>query len=149
MVKRFQTNPSELHLNAVKRIMKYVSSMCEFGLWYSFDSNNYLVGYNDADWAGSLDDRKSTSGGCFYLGNNLVRWKKALEDPMRKAREESLRKGYLTLKKAKLLSQMPTKIPTPLASDSDSEEGSQADESNHSTTPSSSLVSSDHQNSER
>ena len=33
-----------------------------------------LVGYCDADWAGSADDRKSTSGGCFYLGNNLVSW---------------------------------------------------------------------------
>ena len=38
------------------------------------DSNACLVGYSNADWAGSVDDRKSTSGGCFYLGNNLVSW---------------------------------------------------------------------------
>nr|XP_023918602.1 uncharacterized protein LOC112030148 [Quercus suber] len=37
-------------------------------------SNACLAGYSDADWAGSVDDRKSTSGGCFYLGNNLVSW---------------------------------------------------------------------------
>ena len=38
----------------------------------SKDSNAYLAGYSDADWAGNVDDRKSTSGGYFYLGNNLV-----------------------------------------------------------------------------
>ena len=36
--------------------------------------NACLARYSDADWAGSVDDRKSTSGGCLYLGNNLVLW---------------------------------------------------------------------------
>ena len=43
-------------------------------IWYSRDSNDCLAGYLDADWARSADYRKSTSGGCFYLGNNLVSW---------------------------------------------------------------------------
>ena len=43
-------------------------------MWYSKDSNACLAGYSDADWAASMDDRKSTSGGYFYLGNNLVSW---------------------------------------------------------------------------
>ena len=43
-------------------------------MWYSKDSNACLAGYSDANWAGSVDDRKSTLGGCFYLGNNLVSW---------------------------------------------------------------------------
>ena len=55
-------------------IVKYVNGTPNYGLWYSKDSNACLVGYSDADWAGSVDDRKSTSGGCFYLGNNLVSW---------------------------------------------------------------------------
>ena len=38
------------------------------------DSNVSLTGFSDADWAGNADDRKNTSGGCFYLGNNLVSW---------------------------------------------------------------------------
>ena len=46
----------------------------EFGVWYSKDTNDVLVGYSDADWAGNADDRKSTLGGCFYVGNNLVSW---------------------------------------------------------------------------
>ena len=43
-------------------------------MWYLKDSNACLAGYSDADWAGSVDDRKSTLRGCFYLGNNLVSW---------------------------------------------------------------------------
>ena len=43
-------------------------------MWYSKDSNACLVGYSDADWVGSVDDRESTSGGCLYLGKNLVSW---------------------------------------------------------------------------
>ena len=43
-------------------------------MWYSKDSNACPAGYSDADWAGSVDNIKSISSGCFYLGNNLVSW---------------------------------------------------------------------------
>ncbi|KAI5320937.1 hypothetical protein L3X38_040645 [Prunus dulcis] len=71
---RFQSDPKESHLFAVKRIIKYVSGTVEFRLWYTYDTCVNLVGYSDADWAGCSDDRKSTSGGVFYVGNNLVAW---------------------------------------------------------------------------
>ncbi|CAL8988995.1 unnamed protein product [Prunus brigantina] len=71
---RFQSDPKESHLFAVKRIIKYVSGTIEFGLWYTYDTSVNLIGYSDADWAGCSDDRKSTSGGVFYVGNNLVAW---------------------------------------------------------------------------
>ena len=71
---RYQANPKESHLVAVKRILRYVGGTTSLGLHYSFDTNTNLVGYSDSDWAGNTDDRKSTSGGCFYLGNNLVSW---------------------------------------------------------------------------
>ncbi|XP_035541655.1 secreted RxLR effector protein 161-like [Juglans regia] len=45
-----------------------------FSVGYSRDSNTELVSYSDADWAGNADDRKSTSGGYFYVGTNLVAW---------------------------------------------------------------------------
>jgi hypothetical protein len=57
---QFQANPKESHLTAVERIIRYV--------------NLVVIGYFDADWAGNADDRKSTSEGCFYVGNNLVVW---------------------------------------------------------------------------
>ncbi|GAA0153068.1 transmembrane signal receptor [Lithospermum erythrorhizon] len=71
---RFQAAPKESHLNLVKRIIKYVQGTLNHGLLYTFDTDNSLVGYCDTDWAGNAEDRKSTSGGCFFLGNNLVSW---------------------------------------------------------------------------
>ena len=56
----------------LKRIIKYVKSTANSGVWYSKDTNDVLVGYFDADQADNADDRKSTSGGYFYMGNNLV-----------------------------------------------------------------------------
>ena len=64
----------ESHIIAIKRIIRYVNGTLEFGLWYSRDTNVNLASFSDADWAGNADDRKSTNGGCFYLGNNLVSW---------------------------------------------------------------------------
>ena len=71
---RYQADPKVSHLNQVKRIIKYVHGTCDYGMLYTHGSNPVLTGYCDADWAGSADDRKSTSGGCFFLGNNLISW---------------------------------------------------------------------------
>ena len=61
-------------MNAVKRIIKYVGGTCDYGLFYSKESNLSLAGFSNSDWAGNADDRKSTTGGCFYVGANLVAW---------------------------------------------------------------------------
>jgi hypothetical protein len=71
---RFQANPKESHLTAVKRIIRYVNDTLPYGIWYSRETNLVVAGYSDADWAGNANDRKSTSGGCFFVGNNLVTW---------------------------------------------------------------------------
>jgi hypothetical protein len=59
---------------AVKRIFRYLKSIEEFGLWYP--KGNYLscISYIDAYWVGCIDDRISTSGESFYLGECLVSW---------------------------------------------------------------------------
>ena len=71
---RYQANPKESHMIALKRIIKYVKTTTDFGVWYNKDTNDVLAGYFDADWARNADDRKSTSRGCFYVSNNLVSW---------------------------------------------------------------------------
>ena len=61
-------------MNVVKRIIKYVSGTCDYRLFYSKKSNLSLVGFSDLDWVGNADNKKSTIGGCFYVGANLVAW---------------------------------------------------------------------------
>ena len=72
MCARYQANPKKSHMIALKRIIKYVKTTVDFGVWYNKDTNDVLVGYSDANWARNADDRKSILGGCFYVGNNLV-----------------------------------------------------------------------------
>ncbi|XP_040367371.1 secreted RxLR effector protein 161-like [Rosa chinensis] len=71
---RFQANPKESHLEAVKRIIRYVAGTVNCDIFYTFDTNVEIAGYSDVDWGGNLQDIKSTSGGCFFIGNNLVAW---------------------------------------------------------------------------
>lgn len=71
---RYQAKPRESHLEANKQIIRYVKATANLGIYYSKGSNGNLVGYCDANWAESVDDRKSTSGGCFFFGNSLVAW---------------------------------------------------------------------------
>ncbi|XP_059451093.1 uncharacterized mitochondrial protein AtMg00240-like [Corylus avellana] len=68
----FQVNSKESHLTAVKRVIHYVNGTVNYGIWYFRSTNLNLEGYSDADWAGCADDRKSASGGCFYVGTNLM-----------------------------------------------------------------------------
>ena len=62
---RYQANPKESHTTALKRIIKYIKTIAEFGVWYSKDTSDVLAGYSDADWAGNANDRKSTLRDCF------------------------------------------------------------------------------------
>ncbi|KAA0042297.1 gag-pol polyprotein [Cucumis melo var. makuwa] len=56
---RYQEDPRITHLEAVKRILKYVHGTSDFGMMYSYDTTPTIVGYCDADWAGSTDDPKT------------------------------------------------------------------------------------------
>ncbi|KAG2404657.1 Retrovirus-related Pol polyprotein from transposon RE1 Retro element 1 [Vigna angularis] len=71
---RYQANPKESHLIAVKRILKYLKGTTSFGLWYPSDASLSLIGYSDADYGSCKIDRKSTSGTCHFLGCSLVSW---------------------------------------------------------------------------
>jgi len=74
MCARFQAAPRECHLTAVKRILRYLKYSPNIGLWYPKGAHFDLVGFSDSDYAGCKVDRKSTSGGCQFLGRSLVSW---------------------------------------------------------------------------
>lgn len=74
IVGRFQENRKETHLQAVKRIFKYLQGTQNYGLWYPRGTDLTLHAYTYANWAGSVDDIKSTSGGTFFIGPRLVSW---------------------------------------------------------------------------
>ncbi|WVZ89710.1 hypothetical protein U9M48_036077 [Paspalum notatum var. saurae] len=71
---RYQASPRTSHLQAVKRIFRYLKFTPELGLWYSSGSSLSLRGFSDADNASCRIDCKSTSGTCQLLGTSLVSW---------------------------------------------------------------------------
>jgi hypothetical protein len=71
-----------IHLRAVKRILRYLVHTPKFGLWYPKGSTFDLIGYSDADWAVCKIDRKSTSGTCQFLGRSLVSWASKCDTPV-------------------------------------------------------------------
>nr|GEU72247.1 hypothetical protein [Tanacetum cinerariifolium] len=70
----FQVTPKALHLHAVKRIFRHLKGKPHLGLWYPKDPPFNLVAYLDSDYAGASLDRKSTIGGCQFLGYRLISW---------------------------------------------------------------------------
>jgi hypothetical protein len=66
LVSRFMESPKDSHRKMEKRILRYVAGTLNFGLWYTKSDSNQLSGYIDNDFAGSLDNRKSTSGHVKY-----------------------------------------------------------------------------------
>ncbi|KAK8947207.1 hypothetical protein KSP39_PZI006814 [Platanthera zijinensis] len=76
MVSRFVSAPSSVHMKAVKRIFRYLQGTCNYGLMYTQSGNEeeVLIGFSDSDWAGSADDRKSTSGFVFQVGGKSISW---------------------------------------------------------------------------
>ncbi|GKC24680.1 putative ribonuclease H-like domain-containing protein [Tanacetum coccineum] len=71
---RFQVTPKVSHLHAVKRIFRYLKGQPKLGLWYPRDSPFDLEDFSDSDYAGASLDRKSTTGGCQFLGKILISW---------------------------------------------------------------------------
>ncbi|GKB42524.1 hypothetical protein Tco_0887466, partial [Tanacetum coccineum] len=71
---RFQVTPKTSHLYDVKRIFKYLKGHSKLGLWYLIDSPFDLEDFFDSDYAGASIDRKSTTGGCQFLGRRLISW---------------------------------------------------------------------------
>jgi hypothetical protein len=71
---QFLVEPRHVHLVVAKHVMRYLKGTLDCGLNYDGDHDLALSGYTDSDWAGSVSDRKSTSGCCFSLGSAMILW---------------------------------------------------------------------------
>ena len=69
LISRFMERPKETHWLAAKIILRYVKGTKRYVILYTALENFELIGYTDSDWAGSIDDRKSTSGYVFNMGS--------------------------------------------------------------------------------
>jgi hypothetical protein len=70
----FMVGPRRVHRIAAKHVLQYLISTIDYGLDYVRGDGLSLAGFTDSDWAGSVSDRKSTSGCCFGLGSAIVSW---------------------------------------------------------------------------
>ena len=71
---QFLHAPTTIHWAAVKRILRYVKQCTGLGLKIHKSSSTLVSAFSDADWAGSIDDRRSTGGFAVFVGSNLVSW---------------------------------------------------------------------------
>ena len=74
LLSRFMQEPSQVHFGAAKRVLRYLQGTMDYGIMYKFGGNLNLIGYSYSDWAGSIDDMKSTSGYAFLFGSNICSW---------------------------------------------------------------------------
>ncbi|XP_023762509.1 uncharacterized mitochondrial protein AtMg00810-like [Lactuca sativa] len=71
---QYQADPKVSHLITIKQILRYLKGSKALGLWYPAGNDFSLQAFTDADHAGCKLDRKSTLGGCQFLGGRLVNW---------------------------------------------------------------------------
>jgi histone deacetylase 1/2 len=71
---QFLHAPSTVHWSAAKRILRYIKGTLSLGLRIARSTSTIVSAFSDADWAGCVDDRRSTGGFAVYFGNNLVSW---------------------------------------------------------------------------
>ncbi|XP_019091415.1 PREDICTED: uncharacterized protein LOC109128812 [Camelina sativa] len=74
LVSRYMERPNEQHMATAKRILRYVQGTRDFGIQYKYGGEQKLVGYVDSDYAGDVDDFKSTFEYVFMLGGGAVSW---------------------------------------------------------------------------
>lgn len=75
VVSQYMHNPGEQHMNAMMRILRYLKGSPSKGILFKRNSHLSVEGYTDVHWAGSIDDKRSTSGYFTFVRGNLVTWR--------------------------------------------------------------------------
>ncbi|XP_021843274.1 uncharacterized mitochondrial protein AtMg00810-like [Spinacia oleracea] len=86
-------DPKVEHMNALKRIVRYIQGTIDLGLHLYKSSIASLVSYTDAYWGGCPDTRRSTSGYCIFLGDNLLSWSSKQQPTLSKSSVEAEYRG--------------------------------------------------------
>lgn len=66
--------PTDQHWQACKKVLRYLKGTSTYGLCFQPAAELFVEAFTDADWASCVDDRRSTSGCCVYIGSNLITW---------------------------------------------------------------------------
>lgn len=93
VVSQFMHSPSEDHMEAVMRILSYLKSAPGKGLLFKKHGHLKVEGYTDADWAGNITDRRSTSGYFTFVGGNLVTWRSKKQNVVSRSAAEAEYRG--------------------------------------------------------
>lgn len=80
LISRFMSSPTEMHLAAAKRVLRYLQGTLDYGIWYEKGRKGSLEIFTDSDFAGDLDGRKSTSGYVFLWNKGAVSWASQKQD---------------------------------------------------------------------
>ncbi|KAM1346354.1 hypothetical protein ACFX13_036411 [Malus domestica] len=93
VVSQYMHDPGEQHMNAVTRILRYLKGSPGKGILFKRNNHFSVEGYTDADWAGSIDDRRSTSDYFTFVGGNLVTWRSKKQNVVAHSSAEAEYKG--------------------------------------------------------
>ncbi|XP_021733475.1 uncharacterized protein LOC110700265 [Chenopodium quinoa] len=85
--------PTNEHMSALKRIIRYIQGTLSFGLHLYESDVDRLISYTDVDWGGCPDTRRSTSGYCVFLGDNLISWSSKRQPTLSKSSAEAEYRG--------------------------------------------------------
>nr|GFA89280.1 ribonuclease H-like domain-containing protein [Tanacetum cinerariifolium] len=89
----YRHDPREPHHNAMKRVLRYLRGTTNLGLQLFWSTTSQLIAYSDSNWAGCPATRRSTSGYCVFLGDNLLTWSSKRQDTLSRSSAEAEYRG--------------------------------------------------------